>query len=68
MGSEPLASYLKESFGIMSSFGDGIVRKYLTSGAFAVIDGNNHVVSYLIDNSVVAAIHLRHRSCSDKSS
>ena len=33
-----------------------------------MLDGNNHVVSRLIDNSVVAAFHLRHHSCSDKSS
>ena len=33
-----------------------------------MLDGSNHVVSRLIDNSVVAAFHLRHHSCSDKSS
>ena len=33
-----------------------------------MINDNNHVVSFLMDNSVVAAFHLRHRSCSDKSS
>ena len=33
-----------------------------------MVNDNNHVAGCLIDNSVVAAFHLRHRSCSDKSS
>ena len=35
---------------------------------FALLDKGDHMVSALMDNSVVAAFHLRHRSCSDKSS
>ena len=35
---------------------------------FAFLDEGDHMVSGLMDNSVVAAFHLRHRSCSDKSS
>ena len=35
---------------------------------FALLDEGDHMVSGLMDNSVVAALHLRHRSCSDKSS
>ena len=34
----------------------------------ALLDEGDHMVSGLMDNSVVAAFHLRHRSCSDKSS
>ena len=33
-----------------------------------MFDDDNHVVSRLMDNSVVAAFDLRHCSCSDKSS
>ena len=33
-----------------------------------MVNDNNHVVGCLIDNSVVAAFHFRHHSCSDKSS
>ena len=33
-----------------------------------MVNDNNHVAGCLIDNSVVAAFHLRHHSCSDKSS
>jgi hypothetical protein len=32
-----------------------------------VLNGNNHFASCLADNSVVAAFHLRHHFCSDKS-
>ena len=35
---------------------------------FALLDKGDHMVSGLMDNSVVADFHLRHRSCSDKSS
>ena len=35
---------------------------------FALLDEGDHMVSGLMDNSVIAAFHLRHRSCSDKSS
>ena len=35
---------------------------------FALLDKGDHMVSGLMDNSVVAAFYLRHRSCSDKSS
>ena len=35
---------------------------------FALLDEGDHMVSGLMDNSVVAAFHLRHRPCSDKSS
>ena len=34
----------------------------------ALLDEGDHMISGLMDNSVVAAFHLRHRSCSDKSS
>ena len=34
----------------------------------ALLDEGDHMVSGLMDNSVVAAFHLRHTSCSDKSS
>ena len=40
----------------------------LNSCDLAVLNDDNHVVSRLMDNSVVAAFHLRHRPCSDKSS
>ena len=33
-----------------------------------MLDDNNYFTSCLTDNSVVAAFHLRHHSCSDKSS
>ena len=35
---------------------------------FALLDECDHIVSGLMDHSVIAAFHLRHRSCSDKSS
>ena len=35
---------------------------------FALLDEGDHIVSGLMDHSVIAAFHLRHRSCSDKSS
>ena len=35
---------------------------------FALLDEGDHMVSGLMDHSVIAAFHLRHRSCSDKSS
>ena len=35
---------------------------------FALLDECDHIVSGLMDHSVVAAFHLRHRPCSDKSS
>ena len=34
----------------------------------SLLDEGDHMVSGLMDNSVVAAFHLRHSSCSDKSS
>ena len=40
----------------------------LNNRGFALFDDNNHVVSCLMNNSVVAGLHLRHHSCSDKSS
>ena len=36
--------------------------------AFALLDEGDHIVSGLMDHSVIAAFHLRHRPCSDKSS
>ena len=35
---------------------------------FALLDERDHIVSGLMNHSVIAAFHLRHRSCSDKSS
>ena len=35
---------------------------------FALLDECDHIVSGLMDHSVIAAFHLRHRPCSDKSS
>ena len=35
---------------------------------FSLLDEGDHIVSGLMDHSVIAAFHLRHRSCSDKSS
>ena len=35
---------------------------------FALLDEGDHIVSGLMDHSVIAAFHLRHRPCSDKSS
>ena len=34
----------------------------------ALLDEGDHMISGLMDNPVLAAFHLRHRSCSDKSS
>jgi hypothetical protein len=35
---------------------------------FALLDECDHIVSGLMDHSVIAAFHLRHRPCSDESS
>ena len=35
---------------------------------FALLDEGDHIVSGLMNHSVIAAFHLRHRSCSDKCS
>ena len=35
---------------------------------FALLDEGDHIISGLMDHSVIAAFHLRHRSRSDKSS
>ena len=35
---------------------------------FALLDEGDHIVSGLMNHSVIAAFHLRHRPCSDKSS